>query len=259
MTTDSENLMQVISIWQKNNKVESTRQLQENLFNNAIASIFSPGKYYYFILDFFDIGFEYVHPTVEEIIGCTAENFSLDFIFQKMHPDDATSIQLKESAAANFFYNQIPIDKILLYKSAYTFRIKDGNGGWKTILHQALPLQITVNGKIHHSLSVHSDITFLKVPPDDRISFIGINGEPSFYGLTTHPNNFLQSEAEFKISIRERELIKLLADGLSSKQIADILSLSQHTVDTHRRNLLKKTGTKNTLELTVVCLKKGMI
>lgn len=75
--------------------MESTGQLQEHLFNDAIVSIFGPGKYYYFILDFFDLGFEYVHPTVEEIIGCTAENFSLDLIFEKMHPDDATSIQLK--------------------------------------------------------------------------------------------------------------------------------------------------------------------
>jgi len=107
----------------------------------------------------------------------------------------------------DFFYNQIPIDKIPFYKSTYTFRIKDGNGGWKTILHQALPLQVAVNGKIHHSLSIHSDITFLNVSPDDRISFIGINGEPSFYARTTNPNNFLQSKAEFEISIREREVI----------------------------------------------------
>jgi DNA-binding CsgD family transcriptional regulator len=259
MTTDSENLMQVVSNWRKVNHVESPGQLQKNLINEIIASIFSPGKYYYFILDFFDLGFEYVHPTVEEIIGCTAEDFNFNFIFEKMHPNDAANIQLKESAAMDFFYNRIPPNKIPLYKSTYTFRIADGNGGWKTILHQSIALQVSENGRVHHSLSVHSDITFLNSPPDDRISFVGINGEPSFYALSTDPDNFLQPEAEFELSIREREVIQLLAEGLSSKQIAGQLFLSQHTVDTHRRNLLKKTGTKNTLELTVVCLKKGLI
>jgi len=50
-----------------------------------------------------------------------------------------------------------------------------------------------------------------------------------------------------------------MAEGHGSKQIADILSISTHTVDTHRRNLLRKTGTKNTMELAVTCIKKGLI
>jgi DNA-binding CsgD family transcriptional regulator len=51
----------------------------------------------------------------------------------------------------------------------------------------------------------------------------------------------------------------LLAAGLSSKQIGGQLFISPHTVDTHRRNLLKKMGVQNTLELVAICLKKGLI
>jgi DNA-binding CsgD family transcriptional regulator len=54
-----------------------------------------------------------------------------------------------------------------------------------------------------------------------------------------------------KITEREREIIHLLSEGLASKQIADKLNLSKHTVDTHRRNLLKKTDSKNSLELVM--------
>lgn len=259
MTPDSENLKHVVSLWRKENQVELPGQLRESLINDVIASIFCPGKYYYFILDFFDLGFKYVHPTVKEILGCSAEEFNFNLIFQKMHPHDASNIQLKESAASEFFYNQIPVNKIPFYKSTYTFRVSDDKGGWKTILHQSIALQVADNGKIHHVLSVHSDITFLNTPPDDRISFIGINGEPSYYALSTDPNNLLKAEAPIEISAREREIVQLLAEGLSSKQIAGQLFLSLHTVDTHRRNMLKKTGAKNTLELTAICLRRGLI
>jgi DNA-binding CsgD family transcriptional regulator len=95
--------------------------------------------------------------------------------------------------------------------------------------------------------------------PDDRISFVGINGEPSYYSLSTDPNTILQPQKDLVLSKREKEIVKLLSEGLASKQISDILHISSHTVDTHRRNLLKKTGAKNTLELVVICLKKGLL
>lgn len=54
-------------------------------------------------------------------------------------------------------------------------------------------------------------------------------------------------------------MLKCLAEGLSSKQIADRLGISVHTVDTHRRNLLRKTGSSNTVELVVRCVRWGVV
>ena len=61
------------------------------------------------------------------------------------------------------------------------------------------------------------------------------------------------------ISPRELEIVRLLAKGMQSKEIADILYISKHTVDTHRRNLLKKTNTKSTLEMIMSCIKKDIL
>ena len=259
MDSSSDNLQSVISIWQKSNYVEVNNPLQPGLVNDIIASIFNPGKHYYFILNFYDLQFKYVHPAVEEIVGCKPEDFNFDLLFEKMHPDDAVQIPRKESAATEFFYKMIPTEKIPFYKASYTFRLKDGQGGWKNILHQSIALQVDGNGRIHFVLCVHTDITYLSLMPDDRISFIGIHGDPSFYALSTDPKTFMQPRPDIVLSAREKEIVQLLADGLSSKQIAAKLFLSSHTVDTHRRNLLKKTGSKNTLELAVICLKRSLI
>jgi DNA-binding NarL/FixJ family response regulator len=53
----------------------------------------------------------------------------------------------------------------------------------------------------------------------------------------------------FDLSERELELIQHLSKGLSSEQIAEKMFLSRHTIDTHRRNILSKTGSRNTIEL----------
>jgi len=53
------------------------------------------------------------------------------------------------------------------------------------------------------------------------------------------------------ITPKEREVLNLIADGLSSKEIARRLSISFYTVQTHRKNMLAKVGAKNTPELIV--------
>ncbi len=54
---------------------------------------------------------------------------------------------------------------------------------------------------------------------------------------------------DFTLSKRELEIVELLEKGLTTKEIAADLFLSHHTVDTHRRNILRKTTVKNTAQL----------
>lgn len=52
-----------------------------------------------------------------------------------------------------------------------------------------------------------------------------------------------------ELSLREIEIIKLLKEGLSSKEIASRLQISARTAEVHRHNILKKLGLKNTASL----------
>jgi two-component system, LytTR family, response regulator len=51
------------------------------------------------------------------------------------------------------------------------------------------------------------------------------------------------------LSKREKEIFRLLLDGLTSQEIAGCLRISKNTVNTHRRNILEKTGARTTLDL----------
>lgn len=59
------------------------------------------------------------------------------------------------------------------------------------------------------------------------------------------------------ITPREKEVILLIAEGLTTKEIAARLFLSKHTVESHRQNILLKLNMKNSTELVKYALKKG--
>jgi DNA-binding NarL/FixJ family response regulator len=61
------------------------------------------------------------------------------------------------------------------------------------------------------------------------------------------------------ITDREEEVLKLVAEGHSSKQIADLLFISVKTVERHRANLLAKLGLRDRLELTRYAIRSGLI
>ncbi len=69
-------------------------------------------------------------------------------------------------------------------------------------------------------------------------------------------NKVLSSE---RLSVREREVLRLIAKGKSSKEIADILSISVRTVESHRARLMEKLGLKNIADLVRHALQEGYI
>jgi DNA-binding NarL/FixJ family response regulator len=58
---------------------------------------------------------------------------------------------------------------------------------------------------------------------------------------------------------REREVLQLLAEGKSNKEVATILDLSPYTIETHRTNLMQKLGLHNTAEIVLYAVRKGII
>jgi DNA-binding NarL/FixJ family response regulator len=61
------------------------------------------------------------------------------------------------------------------------------------------------------------------------------------------------------LSEREREVFQLVAEGRSSKEIAELLSVSPATVETHRTHVLQKLGLRNTAEVVLYAVRRGVI
>ncbi len=95
-----------------------------------------------------------------------------------------------------------------------------------------------------------------------------LNGEPYLSpGVSKHIiEGYLTTKTAPKLSPlhniltqREREILKLVAEGNKNKQIAAYLCISLKTVETHRTNLMKKLDLHNTAELTAFAIQNGMV
>ena len=67
-------------------------------------------------------------------------------------------------------------------------------------------------------------------------------GENRVLEIVTNANN------TYELSKREKQILSFVKEGLLSKEISNNLSISVHTVNTHRQNILKKLGANNSFE-----------
>ncbi len=66
-------------------------------------------------------------------------------------------------------------------------------------------------------------------------------------------------ELKIDFTTREFEIINLLAEGSRAKEIADELYVSELTIRTHMKNILRKSHARNTTALVATCIRQGLI
>mgnify|MGYP001485130560 FL=1 len=80
-----------------------------------------------------------------------------------------------------------------------------------------------------------------------------------YTGKNVRPGQRPQSTIVNSLTDRETEVLKLISQEYSSPEIAQILNISQSTVDTYRKSLLKKTNVKNAVGLAMYAVKNKII
>jgi DNA-binding NarL/FixJ family response regulator len=94
-----------------------------------------------------------------------------------------------------------------------------------------------------------------------------MRGEPFLYpgAITALIRDYLQRSRQGDrlpdtiLTPREEEIVKLIAEGNSSKEIAETLVISVKTVDRHRANILQKLGMRDRLDLTRYAIRAGLV
>lgn len=81
------------------------------------------------------------------------------------------------------------------YKVRYDIRFRKKNGNYARILYQGILLEHDGNGRFLRTLSVHSDITYLKHEGKPVLSFIGMDDEPSYQDVASN-NIFIESKED---------------------------------------------------------------
>ncbi|MFV5702517.1 LuxR C-terminal-related transcriptional regulator [Flavobacterium sp. XS2P12] len=248
----------VFSVWSRENSINLPNKKELLLeIIDQVASLFAVGSFYYFILNFENITMDYVHEGIRNVLGIEPEEFSMEKGFEIMHSEDLATMNEKEAVVFDFFFNKISSEDLFNYKSVYVMRMRHTDGTYKTLLHQASVFSVSDDGKIQQTLCVHTDISYLNIPINHTVSFISSKKQCYHYSKKSgnyaiiHKNNSSLEKKSFKdiFTKREQEIVEKLAQGMKFNEIAKELFISPHTINTHKKNMLKKADCKNTPEL----------
>lgn len=259
---------EVINLWKdsvnEGNSPTVPYKMSSQLRN--LAALFAPGLFYYYILDFPKLEIKYIHEGTREILGIAPENVTLEKLIEVLAPEERESLAQKESVVVDFFINFINPEEALYYKSSYFFSIHDVHGQKRDMLHQATILTMTKDQKPEYVMVVHTDVSHLNFVKKNTLSFISLRGDTSYFDVHAenrifNPNKAFVQEKSLKniFTSREKQVIKLIAGGYHSEKISEKLSISIHTLRTHRKNILKKTSCNTITELVAKCLLEGII
>lgn len=191
---------------------------------------------------------------VTKVLGYEPNELSVSFLLDRIHPDDKAYFLNFEYRIAEFF-KKLPFEKIKSYKVQYDYRIKAKNDSYVRVLHQAVQMEYDTEN-FYRCFDVQTDITHIKPVGIPVFSIIGLDDEPSYYNIQD-TNIFNKSYDLF--TKREREILKYIVEGYNSRQIADNLFLSLHTISTHRKNILHKTDCKTPVDLVSKAINEGWV
>ena len=244
------------NLWKKITSHSATEQLTIEIgLYKKLLNFFQAGQFYYWIFNLRDYKLDFVSDEVLTVLGYTPAEFDLQFSFDKIHPDDRPWFLDFENKAIEFLAG-LPIDKLMKYKIRYDYRLKKSNGEYLRVLNQVIIIEHDENGQILRTLGVHTDITHLKPEGKPVLSFIGLEGEPSYINVDVDKIFSVSKEV---LSKREKQILLLIMDGKLSKEISDILYISKQTVDSHRNNMLTKCNVTNTSELIAKAIRQGWV
>lgn len=176
---------------------------------------------------------------VEEI-----EKAGHQYIDARVHPEDLISLLESGIYYLRLAFFEVPKNEWKNYKVMSDYRIKNVSGIYVRVIEQHLCLEFDKHGNVWLDLSIMdlSPDQDLSVPFRSRLMNFK-TGELFEY----HPD-LKPKPDHIQLSTREREVLRLIATGMVSKQIADKLFISVNTVNTHRQHIIEKLNVSNTAE-----------
>jgi len=223
----------------------------ENHIEKIIESdIFLPYSSTFFcITNTQSLTFEYISKNMSACLGLdkkTLESKGMRYFWSRMHPNDLEEWLQALNELMSFTLKNTNIDDRRRMSYTWNYRLKNSKDDYVNIVQNTTPLGFDSDDKPIIGLAHYTVLS-----PEIKLQVCAtakLLNEKDEYE-TIYFNNFSQKLLSEGISNRERDIVRLLVLNYSSKQIGDKLNISPNTVDTHRRNILKKLNISSTGEL----------
>lgn len=221
------------------------------------------GPYYWVISDAQKAQNVAFSKNIDQLISISMaddEVISLEELASTIHPDDWNIYPTlaKKALEHVLAYNDFQCER---FKSSMYIRQKSPQGIYHWMMVQYLDFQLNEEGSLVFVLCVVTDVSHIKSEGEATLTVYDRESNE------THNYYVKSDEAEVKKSTvntraftrQELKILRLIAKGMSSKEIAAEMFLSVRTIDNHRQNMLQKTSARSAAELVAYGLKAGIL
>jgi DNA-binding CsgD family transcriptional regulator len=187
-----------------------------------------------------------------QMIGIRPTELDAYHFIEATHPEDLEKHILGRSKAFNMAFDFYRAGKGSAVQSM-NIRIRNSQGEYPDLLFQLYYFYSTKPHNTVYTLQVYTNIDSFKIKRHDYHYYVG--DDLSYF---RYPDKELLMAGN-PLSNHEFEIVKLIAQGLSSAEIAGKLFRSTYTINTHRRNILIKTSKNTISELIYDFEKLGLL
>lgn len=193
--------------------------------------------------------FEYVSKNFTSCTGLSRDkmiNGGMDYFWSIFHPEDVEPWLKCLTDLMTFTMTKLTDKQRKKMSYTWNYRIKTASNTYVNIIQNTTPLQFDdshkpIIGMAHYTV-LEGDIKM------DICACAKYLNDKNEYETLFYQNESTSNLLSF-ISNRERDVVRLIITKKTSEEIANKLNISKHTVDTHRRNILKKLHIDSTFEL----------
>lgn len=180
------------------------------------------------------------------------QHLNYRFFEERMHPDERYRLALQGVSAFKMF-NAFTREEKLSHKIISEFRMLNAEGRYVRLVEQYQILELDKTGQVWLMMNI---VDISPYQEEDTATF-----KKQLLNFKT--GNLLSFEFDNQVSLeltkREQEILQLVKQGLLSKEISDKLSISVHTVNTHRQRFLEKLGANNSVEAIRIASRFGLL
>jgi DNA-binding CsgD family transcriptional regulator len=189
---------------------------------------------------------KYVSKNVEPVLGYTGDymftNSPMDRYFSLIHEADQKDMFECASMSHDIMQSILPEDHYS-HRFTYHYRFRKANGQYIYMLDEKAVLNLHGSGNLYYVLL--RDITAEKPFNGVKVEIYRQDED----NVTRKINEYKPSSTRNPLSKREKELVVLMKQGLSTKEIASHLSISHNTVRNIKSKLFEKYNVNNAIEL----------
>jgi DNA-binding CsgD family transcriptional regulator len=205
-----------------------------------------------YVADLIQLKIHFTSRGSKAILGIPPEELSFYHFMEAIHPLDIQRLNLGRTKILRLAQDIFIAEKgYSLISTNYKFRTPSGE--YSDFLVQCYLFYTKIPYKTVFFLKIHTNIDWHKKIKYGYHYYTGTD-----FSYFRYPDEELLQMGNI-FSLREFEIIRLIGSGLSSDEIAEKLFLSVHTVNTHRRNILEKSGKENISELIYELIERGLL